>query len=109
MASGSLMRPTSASPQARKPDSGPTKRMPRAASAFTFACVAGLRHMAAFIAGATRTGAVAASSVVETSSSAIPAAILASMFAVAGATTAASAHFASATCSISNLRSNASV
>ena len=65
--------------------------------------------MAAFIAGATRIGAATASSVVESRSSAMPAAILASAFAVAGATTIASAHFASAMCSISNLRSNASV
>ncbi len=109
IASGSDIRPTSSSPQARWPDAGPTKRTPRDRSSAAFTRVAGWRHMAAFIAGAATTGAVTASSVVVSRSSAMPAAIFASALAVAGATTIASAHFASATCSISNLRSNASV
>ena len=53
-----------------------------------------------FIAGATSTGAVTASRSVPSRSSAIPAAIFASVFAVAGATIARSAACARARCSI---------
>ena len=107
--SGSDMRPTSASPQARKPVSGPTKCAPRPRRVSRFACVAGFRHMAAFIAGANSTGAALATSVVDSRSSAMPQAVLARMLAVAGATTIASAHLASATWPISYLRSCPSV
>ena len=47
-----------------------------------FSCVTCARHMFAFIAGATTMGEVAASSVVESRSSAMPAAIFAMTFAV---------------------------
>ncbi|GAV37112.1 hypothetical protein ROTAS13_04805 [Roseomonas sp. TAS13] len=52
-----------------------------------FATVAGCAHMAQFIAGATSTGAVVASSAAPARSSAIPAAMRASRSAEAGATT----------------------
>ena len=52
--------------------------------------------MFTFIAGATSTGAVVARYSVERKSSAMPCANLARMLAVAGATTSASAHCASA-------------
>ncbi len=73
------------------PSSGPTTRTPRAASVAMFATVAGCSHMRTFIAGATSTGLSVASSSVVARSSAIPAAILARMSALAGATTTRSA------------------
>ena len=103
------MRPTSSSPQARWPASGPTKRTPRDRSSSRFAWVAGFRHMTLFIAGATSTGQRTARQVVESRSSAMPQAIFAMQLAVAGAMSKRSAHFASATCPISYLRSKESV
>ena len=97
--SGSLIRPAPSSPQASIPLSGPIIRTPRSFSTFTLFCVAGAVHIPVFIAGATRIWAFVASSVVESISSAIPDAILARMFAVAGATTKISASLARATCS----------
>ena len=66
--------------------------------------------MPVFIAGATITGARVASTVVDSMSSAIPQAILARMFAVAGAMRNRSARLASAMCSTSHVagRSNVS-
>jgi len=97
---GSLMRPSPSQPQASQPLSGPTKRTPRSRKMAAFACVAAWRHMFTFIEGATSTGARVASRIVETSSSAMPCAILASRSAVAGATTTTSAQSASAMWSI---------
>ena len=57
--------------------------------------MAGASHICTFMAGATRTGARVASSVVDMRSSAIPCAILAMMLAVAGATRTRSASWAS--------------
>ena len=85
------MRPAPSVPQARSPVPGCTTRTPRAVSATTFACVAGFSHMPVFIAGATTIGAFVASRVEESRSSAIPCAIFARTFAVAGATTTRSA------------------
>jgi hypothetical protein len=67
--------------------------------------------MCTFIAGATTTGARVASSTVVSRSSAMPCAILASTFAVAGATSTTSAVSASRMCPISDssVRSNVSV
>ena len=62
-----------------------------ARSVSTFATVAGCRHISVCIAGATTTGADVASSVVPSRSSARPAAIEASVLAVAGATITRSA------------------
>ena len=98
-ASGSLMRPAPRSPHARIPESGPIKRTPRSFSVRRFACVASAVHMPVFMAGASRTGALVASTVVESMSSAIPAAIFAMILAVAGAITKTSARCARATCS----------
>ena len=63
-----------------------------------FACVAGFCHMWTFIPGATSTGHGQARMVVVRQSSAIPQAIFAMTLAVAGTTTAASAHSASSMC-----------
>ena len=84
---GSLMRPAPVSPQARKPafrtdDSG--RRGP--AGYAGLACVASAVHMPVFMAGASRMGALVASSVVVSMSSAMPQASLAIRLAVAGAT-----------------------
>ena len=106
--SGSLPRPLS--PQARWPASGSMMWKPRFLSAARFSCVTGLSYMPVFIAGATTTGALVASSVVVTMSSAMPCAALAMTLAVAGAITNTSAAFASEMCSTSHgkLRSNVS-
>ena len=102
--------PAPLSPQARWPVAGATMRTPREASTERLCCVAGFSHMPVFMAGATSTGARVASTVVESMSSAIPQAILARMFAVAGAMRNKSARLASATCSTSHVagRSNVS-
>ena len=55
-----------------------------------FSRFAGFSNIAVFIAGAKRTGAVAAKRIVEARSSAIPHAAFAIIFAVAGATMTAS-------------------
>ncbi len=74
-----------------------TKRTPRERRVARLAWVAGACHMRRFMAGATSTGQPNARSVVESASSAIPAAILAITLAVAGTTTASSAKSASST------------
>ncbi len=66
-----------------------------------FATVAGWVHIRTFIAGATSTGLSVASSTVLARSSASPAAIFASMSALAGATTTRSAARHSWMCPIS--------
>ena len=108
MSSGSLMRPSSSSPQARKPLPGPTKWTPRCLRILTFSCVAGFFHIALFMAGAISTGQVMASAVVESRSSAMPCASFAMMFAVAGAMIKSCAYFAREMCSISHGRSKPS-
>src|SRR5207342_3358774 len=92
---GSDMRPGPDSPSASGPSAGPMKRTPRERRVSTFACVAGLRHMRWFIAGASVIGAVVARHSVATRSSAKPCASLAIVLAVAGATMMASAQRAS--------------
>ena len=77
--------------QAIAPLSGPTTWTPRARRAAMLAAVAGWSHMRTFMAGATSTGLSVASSTVLARSSASPAAILASILALAGATTTRSA------------------
>ena len=106
--SGSLPRPVS--PQARCPAAGSTIWKPRSRRVCKFCWVTGLSYMPVFIAGATTTGALVASSVVVTMSSAMPCAALAITFAVAGAITNTSAALASEMCSTSHakLRSNVS-
>ena len=95
ISAGSARRPAPSQPHASEPDAGPTMRTPRSASVRTFACVATCSHMLTFIAGATTSGARVASSTVVRRSSAIPCAIFAITFAVAGAITTASAVSAS--------------
>ena len=89
----SLPEPTS--PQASRPLSGPTSSTPRPIRRATFSRVTSAVHMPVFMAGATRMGAFVASKVVDRRSSAMPAAIFAMTFAVAGATSTRSASWAS--------------
>jgi hypothetical protein len=93
------------------PSFGPTTRTPSARRVARLRCVAGCSHMRTFMAGAIRIGRVVASSTVEARSSACPPAIRAMRFAVAGATTMASASRASLMCpmSASSSRSKRSV
>ena len=106
--SGSLPRPLS--PQARWPAAGSMIWKPRPRSVSRLLCVTGLSYMPVFMAGAITTGALVASSVVVTISSAMPCAALAITFAVAGAMTNTSAALASEICSTSHgkLRSKVS-
>ena len=96
ISSGSASRPSPTSPSASSPAPGRPTWTPRARSAARFSCVTGFRHMRVFMAGATSTGQVAASTVVVTASSAMPARMRARRSAVAGATTTRSAIRASA-------------
>ena len=96
---GSGRRPAPVAPQASNPSAGGMICAPRAQRRAAFSCVTGFSHMAVFIAGAIKRGARAASTVVVSISSAIPAAALAMKFAVAGATSTSSASSASAMCS----------
>ena len=68
----------------------------------TACCVAGFSHILSFIAGAMRIGlrATQLQIVVVNASSAMPAAILATTFAVAGATIIASHHSGNEICSV---------
>ena len=68
---------------------------------FRLSCVTGFSYIRVFMAGAISFGQVHASRVVVSISSAIPCASLAATFAVAGATIARSAAFASSTCATS--------
>ena len=108
---GAGSRPRPVSPQASRPLSGSSTVTPKRRSVSRLRCVMGLSYIPVFIAGATSLGQRAASSVVVSISSAIPAAIFAITFAVAGATMNTSAFFASDTCSTlySKLRSNVSI
>ena len=73
IASGSVIRPgRSDVPSARGPISGPTTNQPIPRMVSRFFCVAGCANISSFIAGATRTGAVRASSIAVKKSSAIP-------------------------------------
>ena len=109
MPSGSVMRPVPSSPAASEPWAGPTMRAPREESVFTLACVAACSHIPVCIAGARTSGQVASSNVDVSRSSAMPCASLAITFAVAGATTAMSASWASRTCRTTPGSSNRSV
>ena len=86
MSSGSASRPLPIQPHARYPAPGSTKRTPRAASVARLACTAGCSSMLVFIAGAISTGARVARYNALRKSSAMPAANLPMMLAVAGAT-----------------------
>ena len=79
------------------PTAGPTIVTPRARSVATLATVAGFCHISVCIAGAITSGAVLARMVLPSRSSAKPPAILAIVFAVAGATTMRSAAWPIAT------------
>ncbi len=92
---GSSMRPSPTSPQACGPESGPKISMPRARRAARLSCVAGLFHIAWFMAGATATGALVASTRVLSRSPACPDATRARKSALAGATTTRSGQRAS--------------
>ena len=81
-----LRRRRSEGPSASAPVAGPTRMTPRSRSRARFRWVAGAAYIASFIAGASSTGPVRASSTVVSASSAIPCAIRAIRFAVAGAT-----------------------
>src|SRR3954449_7319234 len=81
------------------PSTGPRIWTPRSRRTRTFSCVAGLRHMRSFIAGAaSQSRGSMATSVAVTTSSARPVRSFASRSAVAGAITANSAQSASETC-----------
>ena len=99
MSCGSGRRPTPEAPQAKYPAAGSILCQPRAWSFAIFSCVTGFSYIALFIAGAKKIGDVTASSVVVSMSSAMPAAALAMMFAVAGAMSTRSAKRARAMCS----------
>ena len=105
------MRPGPCSASAMAPSFGPTTATPSRVSVARLRCVAGCSHMRTFMAGAIRIGSVVAKSTVEARSSACPQAIFAIRFAVAGATTIASASRASRIwpMSASSSRSNRSV
>ncbi len=84
-------------------------RAPRRRSVATFSWVAGCSHISVCIAGAKTTGQRAVSSVFVSRSSASPWAALASMSAVAGATTTRSAPWPMRTCGTSWTVSHTSV
>ena len=109
ISSGSLMRPAPTSPHAKRPPAGPTKCTPLLARVATLASVAAAVHMPVFMAGARRMGALVASTVVVSMSSAMPAAILAITLAVVGAMTKISARCARAMCSTSHFSGRAKV
>ena len=101
MTGGSARRPKPCSLQAMAPSSGPTTCTPRLRSSAMLATVAGWVHMRTFMAGAASTGLSVASSTVLARSDAKPAAMVASMLALAGATTTRSALRESWICPIS--------
>ena len=96
----SASRPGPASPEASGPESGPTKRNPRARSVRTVLCVAAFRHISTSIAGATSTGARVARTSAVSASGAPPCTKRDIRSAVAGAITIASAASARSMCSI---------
>ena len=96
---GSIMRPSPSRPLASRPRAGPATSTPRARSFSTFCCTAALAYIRASIAGATAIGAAVASAVRVSIESPIPWASLASVVALAGATTNASARRPISTCS----------
>ena len=85
MCSGSAMRPLPCNPLAKKPLSASTNMTPRDFKVSKLACVAGCEYMSKSIAGAAITGQRADKQVVVSRLSAMPDAILANVFAVAGA------------------------
>ena len=95
---GSLPSPTV--PQARCPQAGFKICQPRSAKTCRLCCVAALRYIFVFMAGAIMQGQVAASTVDVSASSAMPLAILAIMLAVAGTITSKSASAAVSICTI---------
>ena len=94
------MRPAPISPHACSPLPGPQISTLRAFNVAKLACVAACAYICWFMAGATATFAGVASSNVVSRSSAMPAAILAIILHVAGATKIKSAHFANSICPI---------
>ncbi len=89
---GSARRPTPCSPlEASLPTPGSTISTPRSRSVCTLARVAGCSYMSLFIAGATTSGQRALRAHAVSRLSAIPAASLAIVFALAGAMTYTSA------------------
>ena len=106
IAAGSASLPPPTIPQARYPLPGSITFTPRARSVSTFARVAGCSHIFTFIAGATITGAVVASNIVDKKSSASPCANFASISAVAGATISSFVVCASQICSIGHILSD---
>ena len=99
--SGSGRRPGPYSPQAMAPLSGSITKTPASRRIAALRWVASCCHIRTFIAGTAMTGLSVASSRVVARSSAMPCAILASMFAVAGQTTTRSAWRESWMCPIS--------
>ena len=95
MTCGSSSLPAPTSPQARYPLAGETMRAPFASQRAMFSCVFSFSNILSFMAGAITSGARVASAVVVSRSSAMPLAILAMTFAVAGAMQNTSASFAS--------------
>ena len=99
-ASGSGIRPRPTSPQACEPASGIMTCTPSSTKVFKFRCVAFAAHICWFMAGATHTGALVAKYKVLSKSSARPAANLASVSQLAGATKTKSAQRANSICPI---------
>ena len=100
ISSGSLILPGPVVPQARRPSLGPMKRTSRDSSVLMLACSAGELNIRLFIAGAISFSHEPddAIAIVVTRSSAIPQAILAITFAVAGAIIIRSARSVSEMC-----------
>ncbi len=98
--SGSGRRPSPTSPDASSPWAGGTTSTPSARSRPTLRWVAGWAHMSWSMAGATRTGHRAESTMAVSIESQKPPASRASVWAVAGAITTASAHRPRSTCRV---------
>ena len=102
--SGSGIFPAPVSPHAKRPFCGSTTPIPYFLSLAILSCVIWFSNIAVFMAGETIFLHFDARKVVVSISSAIPFAILAITFAVAGAIIKMSAFFASDICSTSNLK-----
>ncbi len=98
---GSGSRPLPVSTPVSRPTAGSTTTAPRRRRVATFSWVAGCSHISVCIAGAKTTGQRAVRRVLVRRSSASPWAALASMSAVAGATTTRSASWPIRTCGTS--------
>ena len=102
-------RPGPVSAPVSRPATGSSTCTPRDRRVATLATVAGCSHISVCIAGASRTGHRATSSVAVSRSSAWPVAARASRSAVAGATITSSAYFPTATCATWSTSSKTSV